>query len=150
MASIGSTEITGDQFRQTFTDRLQQLSRQAGRPITPAQAVAVGFDQQLLGQLVAEAALDENTRALGLNVSSADVAKRIAADPVFRGITGDFDRSRFEQLIRQGGFTEQRYIADQEKVLLRRQLADALSRGVAAPVTANPGLFPLSGRTAQC
>ena len=54
VASIGSTEISAEQFRQIFNDRLQQLSRQVGRPVTPAQALAIGFDQQLLGQLLAE------------------------------------------------------------------------------------------------
>ena len=32
---IGNTEISIEQFRQFYNDRLQQLSRQAGRPITP-------------------------------------------------------------------------------------------------------------------
>ena len=38
VAKVGSTEITIDQFRQIYNDRLQQLSRQVGRPITPDQA----------------------------------------------------------------------------------------------------------------
>ena len=65
VATIGSTEITAEQFRQIFNDRLQQLSRQVGRPVTPTQARAIGFDQQLLGQMLAEAALDETMRSLG-------------------------------------------------------------------------------------
>ena len=38
VAKIGSTEITVEQFRQIYNDRLQQLGRQLGRPITPDQA----------------------------------------------------------------------------------------------------------------
>src|ERR1700712_3567713 len=56
VATIGGTEISSEQFRQSFTDRLQQISRQVGRPVTPAQAVAYGIDQQLLGQMIGEAA----------------------------------------------------------------------------------------------
>ena len=37
---IGKTEISTEQFRQFYNDRLQQLSRQAGRPISPDQARA--------------------------------------------------------------------------------------------------------------
>src|SRR5436190_22449997 len=33
VAKIGSTEITIEQFRQIYTERLQQLSRQLGRHI---------------------------------------------------------------------------------------------------------------------
>src|SRR5690349_21243479 len=62
VAKIGGTEITGEQFRQLFNDRLQQLSRQIGRPITPQQARALGLDTRLLGQLVSEAALDDRAR----------------------------------------------------------------------------------------
>src|SRR5690349_14671960 len=59
VARIGNTEITIDQFRQIYNDRLQQLSRQVGRPITPDQAAALGFDRQIISQLVSETALDE-------------------------------------------------------------------------------------------
>src|SRR5205823_14883325 len=54
VAKVGSTEITIDQFRQIYNDRLQQLSRQVGRPITPDQARLPNYDQQLAGQLVAQ------------------------------------------------------------------------------------------------
>src|SRR5437667_293920 len=63
VAKIGSTEITVDQFRQIYNDRLQQLSRELGRPISPDQARALQLDQQLAGQLVAEAARDRLCRA---------------------------------------------------------------------------------------
>src|SRR5262247_2098768 len=79
-----------EQFRQIYNDRLQQLGRQIGRPISPDQARALGFDQQLLGQLVAETALDERTRELGLGLSDAEIARRITEDPMFRGLTGQF------------------------------------------------------------
>src|ERR1041384_7870976 len=69
VAKIGSTEITVDQFRQIYNERMQQLSRQLGRPVTPDQARMLPLDQQLAGQLVAESALDQQARKLRLNVS---------------------------------------------------------------------------------
>src|SRR5262245_38862758 len=89
VATIGSTEISADQFRQVFNERLQQLSRQVGRPVTPIQARSIGFDQQLIAQMLSEAALDESIRSLGLNMSNAEIAKRIQSDPAFRGMTGE-------------------------------------------------------------
>jgi peptidyl-prolyl cis-trans isomerase D len=38
LASIGKTEISVDQFRQNYNDRLQAMSRQLGKVITPEQA----------------------------------------------------------------------------------------------------------------
>ncbi len=136
VATIGGVEITSEQFRQIYNERLQQLSRQLGRPVTPEQARAIGYDQQLLGQLIAEAALDQRARALGLGVSNEEVARRIKDDPAFRGLTGEFDQGRFEQMIRQGGFTEQRYVAEQRRIALRRQIAGAVTAGATVPAAA--------------
>src|SRR5262245_281672 len=135
LAKIGHTEIGIEQFRQIYNDRLQQIGRQIGRPISPDQARALGFDQQLLGQIVAETALDERTRELGLGLSDAEIARRITEDPMFRGLTGQFDAGRFQQIIRSAGYTEARYAAEQRKVSLRRQLAETISGDVAAPQT---------------
>ena len=104
VAKIGRTEISIDQFRQQYNERLQRISQQLGRPISSDQARALGIEQQILSQMVAEAALDERARQLGLNISNDDVAKRITDDPAFRGINGQFDPSRFQQLVRQAGF----------------------------------------------
>src|SRR6266566_5093529 len=64
VAKVGHTEISLNEFRQIYTDRLQQISRQFGRPLTPDQARAFGLDRQVLQQMVAEAALDEDARRL--------------------------------------------------------------------------------------
>ena len=133
VATIGNTEISSEQFRQSFTDRLQQISRQVGRPVTPAQAVAYGIDQQLLGQMIGEAALDEQARKLKLGVADADISKRIMQDPAFLGLSGAFDAARFDQVIRQAGFTEQRYVAEQRKVALRRQIVGAITAATTVP-----------------
>src|SRR3978361_1129179 len=58
LAKIGRTEISAEQFRQTYTDRRQQLGRQFGRPLSPEQARAFGIDRQVLQQTLAEAAMD--------------------------------------------------------------------------------------------
>src|SRR5262245_51125537 len=133
LAKIGNTEIGTEQFRLIYNERLQQLGRQIGRPISPDQPRALGFDRQLLGQLIAEHALDERARQLRLGLSDAEVAKRITEDPTFQGITGQFDRGRFEQIIRQAGYTEPRYVAEQRRQSLRRQLAESVGGELAAP-----------------
>lgn len=132
VAKVGSTEISVEQFRQAYTDRLQQLGRQLGRPVTPDQARAFGLDRQLAGQLVAEAAVDEYARRLGLHLSDAEIARQIMADPNFRGLNGQFDRARFDAIIRNAGYTEARFTAEQRRVTLRREIAESVNGGVAA------------------
>ncbi len=133
---IGGTEISTEQFRQFYSERLQQISRQTGRPITPEQARALGIDRQILGQLVAETTLDEQAKALRLGISNADIASRITNDPNFRGLNGQFDRTRFEELIRQAGFTEARFVEEQRRVMLRRQIAVSVGGEFLVPATA--------------
>ena len=133
---IGSTEISIEQFRQFYTERLQQIGRQLNRPITPDQARALGIDRQVLGQLVAETTLDEQAKALHLGISNAEIANRITNDPTFRGINGTFDRNRFEQVIRDAGFTETRFVEEQRRVILRRQIALSVGGDFVVPATA--------------
>jgi|SoiMethySBSTD1v2_1073268.scaffolds.fasta_scaffold69596_2 peptidyl-prolyl cis-trans isomerase D len=133
VAKVGSTEISVNQFRQLYTDRLQQLGRQLGRPVTPDQARLLRLEQQLAGQLVAEAALDQRAQQLRLNVSDEEVARQIRTDPNFRGPTGQFDRARFEQMIRQAGYTEPRFTAEQKRLTLRRELAETVNGDLTLP-----------------
>ena len=136
VATIGGTEISIEQFRQFYNDRLQQLGRQAGRPITPDEARARGLDRQLLAQLVAETTIDEQAKQLRLGIDNAEIVKRITSDPSFRGANGQFDRQRFEQIIRQAGFSESRFIEEQRRSMLRRQLAQSVTGDLKVPATA--------------
>ncbi|HET7847691.1 MAG TPA: SurA N-terminal domain-containing protein [Pseudolabrys sp.] len=134
-AKVGGTEIGIEQFREYYNEQLQQIGRRIGRPITPDQARNLGIDRQLIAQLIAQTALDERARQLHLGVSDKEVANRISSDPSFRGINGQFDHDRFEQLIRQAGFTEGRFVNEQRRVMLRKQLADAITSGLKTPQT---------------
>ncbi len=140
VAKIGKTEISVDQFRVRYNEQLQQFGRQIGRPITPDQARAFGLEQQLLGQMIASAALDERARQMRLGISDAEVVKRITEDPAFRGFNGQFDHSVFLQRIRDFGFTEQRYVYEQRQTTMRRQIAEAIAAELAPPKTAAQAL----------
>ena len=133
LAKVGHTEISAEQFRQIYTERLQQIGRQFGRPLTMDQARAFGLDRQVLQQTIAEAALDEEARRLGLGQSNDETMRMIFNDPNFKGVNGAFDPARFQTVIRQFGFSEQRYLADQRRVSLRRQIAGTIGAGLEPP-----------------
>ncbi|MGY3649720.1 parvulin-like peptidyl-prolyl isomerase [Bradyrhizobium sp. LM4.3] len=135
VAKVGGTEISLNEFRQTYTDRLQQISRQFGRPLSPEQARAFGLDRQVLQQTIAEAALDEEARRLGLGQSDDQIRQVIMNDPNFKGVGGSFDPNRFQAVIRNVGYTEQRYVSEQRKVSLRRQITGTIGAGLEPPKT---------------
>jgi peptidyl-prolyl cis-trans isomerase D len=136
VATVGSTEIRIDQFRQLYQDRMQQLGRNLGRPILPDQARALGLDRQVLMQMITETMVDEQTRALRLGISDAEIARRITEDPNFRSITGQFDRLRFEQALRNAGYSEARFLDEQHRNILRKQLVGTIGGNVIVPKAA--------------
>jgi peptidyl-prolyl cis-trans isomerase D len=127
LATVGSTEIGVEQFRQIYNERMQQFSAQIGRPIPPDQARALGLDRQILGQITAEVALDERARQLKLGISDQQVASAIRDIPSFRGPSGQFDHAYFEMRIRSAGFTERRFVAEQRKLMVRNHLTDSIA-----------------------
>ncbi len=140
VAKVGRSEISIDQFRIRYNEEMQQLGRQMGRPLTPDQAQAIGLEQQVLGQMVAAAALDERARQLRLGISNDEVAKQITADPAFRGFNGQFDMATYLQRLRDIGYTQQRFEFEQRQTTLRRQIAEAVGSGVVAPKAAAEAL----------
>ena len=137
---IGNAEISPDQFRQYYGDQLRRLSQQVRRPITSEQARALGVDRQIIAQLVGDTTLDEHAHALGLAVSNAEIVKRITSAPGFRDPNGQFDRARFEEFIREAGYSEARFVDEQRRGMLRHQIAASLAGDLHVPVAAMTAL----------
>jgi peptidyl-prolyl cis-trans isomerase D len=100
-AQIGRTEISIDQFQNLYRDRLQQVGRQIGKNITLDQARAAGLDRRIVSQIMSDFVIDERARQLGLAASDSEISRRITSDPTFQSPNGQFDRQRFEYVLRQ-------------------------------------------------
>jgi peptidyl-prolyl cis-trans isomerase D len=133
LAKVGGTEIPIEQFRRTYNERLQQLSRQVGQPISPEQAKAIGLERSVLLGMVNDAGLDQRARQMGLGLPDEEIVRRITEDPTFRSPTGKFDRNRFDQFLRAVGMTEQRVVAEQRRLMLRRQIVESINGDVPVP-----------------
>jgi peptidyl-prolyl cis-trans isomerase D len=133
VASVGGTSISPDEFRFAYQNALQQYQRQLRAPITNAQAHAMGLDGQILGRMLADAALDERAHSLGLGISDEEIAKAIRSAPSFQGANGQFDRERFNEALRDSGLSERGFFAEQQKRFLRQQIGVSLVGGLKAP-----------------
>ena len=133
LAKVGGTEISIEAFRRAYNERLQAVSRQMGRPLTPEQASALGIERQVLSEMIGEAGLDQRASQMRLGISDAEIARLITTDHTFQGPTGQFDRGRFEQLLRNAGYSEQRFVAEQRRVMLRRQIVNTISGDLPVP-----------------
>ncbi|MGA9949743.1 MAG: SurA N-terminal domain-containing protein, partial [Xanthobacteraceae bacterium] len=68
LAKIGNTEIGIPEFQQVYRDRLNQMSHDFGKPISPQEATALGLDRQILGEMIAQSAMDQRARQIGLGI----------------------------------------------------------------------------------
>jgi peptidyl-prolyl cis-trans isomerase D len=133
LAKVGNTEIPIEQFRQAYDDQLQEMGRQIGHPISAAEASAIGLDRQVLGEMIGQAGLDQRARQMGLGISDAEIARHITTDPKLQNVSGQFDRSKFDLILRNMGYSEQRFVAEQRQAILRRQLLESLTADMTPP-----------------
>jgi peptidyl-prolyl cis-trans isomerase D len=133
VATVGGASITPDEFRNAYQTLMQRYQRQMKTGLTNAQAHAMGLDVQTLGRLIADKALDVETRSLGLALSDEAIAQSVRDDPNLKDASGAFSRDRFEQALRDMGLSERGFVAEQRRTVLRQQLAAAIAAGVAAP-----------------
>ncbi|WP_026381911.1 peptidylprolyl isomerase [Afifella pfennigii] len=147
LASVGHTEVSAAQYDRALRLRMQQFGQQAGRAMTLEDARTIGLTQQVLSQLVSEAALEDQAKSYNLGISDDKLASEIAADPTFQGVGGSFDRQRFQALLRNAGFSENEYIADMRAELIREQLAATIASDVQAPQPLVEALYRYQNET---
>ncbi|MDB5593822.1 MAG: Peptidylprolyl isomerase [Hyphomicrobiales bacterium] len=133
IATVGDVEITAQEFRSAYQTQLQNLQREARRAITNEQARAFGLDRQVLGRLVADAALDQKVHDMHLALGDEQIGRSILEDPSFKGADGRFDRARFNDLMRDNGFTEASFVREQRRTYLRREIGEAISGNIPVP-----------------
>jgi len=134
VASVGDKEISAQDFQRAYSRELDQLSRRVGQPVTQEQAAAFGVPAQVLGRLVAEAALDNEASKLRIGVSDEAIIKTIQETPAFQGVNG-YDRNRLGQVLYNLGMSEDEFVMQQQLVAERQQLAEAVIGGIVVPET---------------
>ena len=148
VAKVGGAEISSEALRFAYQTELQQLQRRNNnRPVTNEQARAAGVPTQVLSRLVTDAVLDGQAKSLGLSMSDDEMAKAIKLDPSFRGASGAFDRDRFNEALRDAGYSERTFVQEQRKIYLRQEIVEAVSGGISAPQTVLDGLYRYGAET---
>jgi peptidyl-prolyl cis-trans isomerase D len=133
VASVGSEKISAQEFRNAYQRTLQQYQRRLRQPLTNEQARAAGLDRQVLQSMLNEAAIDDETRKLGLNISDDALRNMIVSNPNFRDKAGNFDAQRFAAALRDNDMNERMFVSDMRKSALRQFIIAALTTGAAAP-----------------
>ena len=133
VVTVGDTVVTPNEFRLAYDRQMAVVGRQIGTRLTAEQARAFGIENQVYGQLIAGAALDEQARTMNLGLSDERLAALIAEDPAFHDFNGRFDRGNFQRVLASVGMSEEDYLKSRGQVAVRTQIVEAVADGFEAP-----------------
>jgi peptidyl-prolyl cis-trans isomerase D len=133
VAEVGDQKIDSATFEREFRAEMDRMSERLGQPLTREQALRFGADRMALSRLISVVSLDEAASDLGLAIGDEAVGLDIVTDPNLQSAFGRFDREVFRQVLRQNGISEERFIEQRRKGMLRAQLAGVVEAGIPAP-----------------
>lgn len=140
VATVGGSEISAGELSTAFNQSLNNLQRQLGGQIDREQAIQLGLMQQTLRDLVARRLIDLRARDMGITVADDTLRDLITQNPAFQ-TGGQFDRNRFDQLLRVNGLTEDGYLAMLRQDVMRSTLTGSLAGPLSAPVSLVDALY---------
>ena len=147
IGSVGNQEIQATTYARALRTEINRQSQKFGVELTLQQAQLLGLDRQVLAQLTADAALDNEAARIGLSVGDARLAAAVAADDGFYDVTGQFNADNYKRALDQAGLTVKSYEADLRATLARTILQSAVVGGVTVPAALTDTLLTYSGET---
>lgn len=126
-------EYTQADFDRELKLSLQRLSQVQGIQVTPAMFAAFGGAQRLVDQAESKGLLQAYGEKLGVDVPQSAAIQYIESNPDFANQTGQFDRARFEYVLRQLGQSEAQYVETIRGQLRANQILVAMMGAIHAP-----------------
>lgn len=145
IGTAGEIEIGTQEYSRRLEQELRRLQQQTGQSFSIEQARAMGIDRSVLQGLVAQAAMADHARELGLSVGDEAVREEIVASPAFQGPGGTFDRESYRFALSQAGMEPAAYEELVRQDTTRTLLQTAVVNGVTAPATYADALVEFLG-----
>ncbi|WP_116131517.1 peptidylprolyl isomerase [Tropicimonas sp. IMCC34043] len=133
VATVGDRDITAQQYFRALNQAVRAQQAAGAGDVSLAAMEAKGLPAQIRGQLVAEAALDNEASHMGISVGDEEVARRITALPAFAGPTGKFDKATYEDAIGRAGFKVPEFESNVREEAARQILQTSVAAGLAPP-----------------
>ncbi len=133
VATVGSQGVATNDFIRALDSSLRQTSRRLGISLSMSQARAIGLDQQVLGQLVTQGALDHQTDLLELSAGDIAVRDALLERPEFFGASGVFDELAYDLRLGNSGLRTRDYEERVRADLARTLLEAGVSGGIEMP-----------------
>ncbi len=133
VATVGDTEIDVNTYARAVDAQIRRFEAQTGQRLTFQQAQMFGLDRSVLGQLVGEAALENEAARIGLSAGDQNVGAEIQNAPAFKDVSGAFSREVYEQSLARSGLSVDAFEARIRSDLAENLLRSAVLRGVTVP-----------------
>jgi peptidyl-prolyl cis-trans isomerase D len=133
IGTVGTRDITANEYGRALQNDLRALQGQLGQPITMEQARLFGLEARALEQLIDRAVLDTEAERLGVSVGDPTVQAEILAIENFQGLNGQFDRESYRFSLQNAGVTEAEFEASIRDEIARSILQLAAIGGASAP-----------------
>lgn len=130
VAHVGDREISSNDFSSEAQRRINIVRQQQNRAIDQRTAIAMGLYAQTLSAMIDRNALLDTADGWNLGVADDVVVAEIRNDPAFQSATGNFDRLRFENVLRNAGFGENQFIQSLREDIINRQIESTIAAGL--------------------
>ncbi len=141
LAQIGNRELNSQSYLFNFNREVGRISNQLERVISTEEAVNSGLHYQILDRSLVELSANAASDQIGLIASDDAIKKRILSTNAFKNAFNQFDRSIFEQIIRQNGLTEDSFLVLERDSHVLSQLSRSIFKDINPPKALNDLLF---------
>lgn len=133
IAKVGGQTIEIPAFQTEYQRAMAQETRNLppGQEATPELRRRVG--QQVLDRMIGRAALSQELKSLHIVTPDEAVASATRNLPAFRGTDGKFSKPVFDNVLRNNGYNEARFLNDLRGDLSQQQVLSTLSQSITAP-----------------
>lgn len=132
LVSVGSNEITMQQFNLEKSRELSNMTREQQRELySNAEAVQI-FNDKILSNLTTQAMTENHAKKLGFFVTDARIASEIRAFPEFQ-LNGSFSTYLFDNVLANSGYTEAAFAEVLRNQILRSYVLGMISVPLKVP-----------------
>ena len=133
IAKVGDRAIEPAELDQAYRREMAQVARMLPAGQDPSVEIKRAVARQALDRLIGQTAIAGEVSRMHLTVPEESLRQTIYAMSAFRGLAGQFDRTKFETALRNNGLNEPRFLELLRGDLGQKQLMEAVRAGAAAP-----------------
>jgi peptidyl-prolyl cis-trans isomerase D len=134
IATVGEDEIGTVEVNRKVNLEMSRLRPIFGNQFTKAQALSFGIIDGIINEQVNEALVRQGSALLGVTISDKLISENIRSQAAFKGLAGNFDRKRFNQILLSNNLNEASYIKIVRSSLTNKQYTDSFQSGTRAPM----------------